>query len=362
MRNAFVLLLGIVVLATGPARAQPAYETLNKVLTDRVAIPAYERMADAMARLAMATQAFCKTPNPTTLGTARRAYRSAMAAWQHAQPIAFGPAVWNGRASRIQFWPDKRGTAARQIRRALNAQDPALVAKDGLRGKSVALQNLAAYERIIVGHGKLIASTPRVARDRYACALALAIARFQAALAAQILEEWTKPGGFRDAVITAAAGNEHFGDAKEASAQFLKSLAVTLDAAIRLKLTRPLGASLEKARPKRAESWRSRRSLENIRANLQTARALYDTPGGFGDLVRAAGAAPLDDDVRKSFEETAALAQAIDRPLNDAVTDGEARKQVELLRVQLRNLHFLVAGAVASEVGLVVGFNALDGD
>ncbi len=363
MRVAFVsIIFCVAVVATSPVRAQPDYRLLNQSLTDGVVLPAYMGMANAMTDLVKTTQTFCTTPTSATLADAKGAYRTAMAAWQRAQPIAIGPVTLGGRVSRIQFWPDKRGTAARQIRRALKAQDPALVAAGGLRGRSVALQNLTAYERIIFDHGEKIASTSPAARDRYACALALAIARFQATLAAQIRDDWTKPGGFRDKVMTAADGNENFADAKEASTQFLKSLVGGLDAVILVKLSRPLGKSLDGARPKRAESWRSRHSLDNIRANLKTAQALYESPGGFGDLLTANGAGPLDDGLRKSFKEAVALAQTIDRPLYDAVTDPVARKQVETLREQLKDLHLLIAGPVASEVGLVAGFNAMDGD
>ena len=160
----------------------------------------------------------------------------------------------------------------------------------------------------------------------------------------------------------AARGNAHYADAEEAATQYLKSLVASLDAAVRLKLERPLGKTIEKARPKRAESWRSGRSLANLVANLETARALYIAPGGFGDLLTAAGAEPLALGLGEAFDQAVAEAWAIDLPLKDAIRDPEARAALVALLERLKDLRLLVTGPLADEIGLVVGFNALDGD
>ena len=354
--------IGVTLAATGPAHAQTTYDALNRSLTDKVVAPVYMQLADAMARLDGETRSLCDDPEPSKLPMTEAAFKAAMDAWQRAQPIAFGPVTRNGRASRIQFWPDKGGTGTRQIRRALQARKPALIEKGGLRGRSVALQNLGTYERILYSRGQEIASPERSEKAAYACALAAAIARFQAELSAQILNDWMKAGGFRDAVKTAAEGNEHFAGADEAATAYLKSLAGTLDTAIRLKLDRPLGASIDKARPKRAESWRSERSLDNIRANLDTAHSLFSVPGGFADWLKASGNGTLEAEVRRSFEAARATARSIDRPLHAAVAHRETRQKVVNLRDRLRNLHLLIVGPAADALGLVVGFNALDGD
>jgi len=353
---------GALLLTAGAARAEPSYDTLNRALTDQVVIPAYQQMAAAMAELDAATEPFCAAPDAAALAGAKDAFGRAMDAWQQAQPIALGPVTWDGRAARIEFWPDKSGTAARQIRQALQDQDPALVAEGGLAGKSVALQNLATYEQLLYERGERIASAAASAEDRYACALMAAIARFQAGLSAEILADWTAPGGYREAVLTASAGNERYDDDDEPAVELLKSISNALDLAIQVKLERPLGNSIDQARPKRAESWRSGRSLDDVAANLETARRLYAVPGGFGDLLAAAGAGPLDIGLRKQLDEAVESARSIGFPLRQAVADPAARAKVEDLVEQLKRLRVLIAGPVADEIGLVIGFNALDGD
>lgn len=354
-----VFLVFLSVLTANAARAQGDYEVLNRALANEVAVPAYAQMVEAMTALHEATAALCANPNADTLKKSKDAFHAAMNAWQRAQPIGFGPVTDSGRTARIEFWPDKNGTAARQVRAALRDRDPALIAEGGLNGKSVALQNLATYERLVFGSEAEPAPVPD---DRYACALAAQIAAFQSRLAAEILEDWTKAGGFRDAILSAASGNAQYTAAKQPATDFLKSLTGALDAVIQLKLERPLGKEIARARPELAESWRSEASLDNIVANLETARRLYETPGAFGDLLRASGAAALDDGLRRDFAAAIAVARSVVVPLRVAVGDPANRdKLVELLE-RLKSLRLLIAGPVASEIGLTVGFNALDGD
>ena len=78
-------------------------------------MPAYERYADAIARLPASLEALCASPDQERLEAAQQVWREAMLAWQHAQPISFGPVADLGLAPQIEFWPDKHGTAGRQF-------------------------------------------------------------------------------------------------------------------------------------------------------------------------------------------------------------------------------------------------------
>jgi hypothetical protein len=59
---------------------------------------------------------------------------------------------------------------------------------------------------------------------------------------------------------------------------------------------------------------------------------------------------------------TIATARGINVPLARAVADPAARRQVEKLLLQIRALKQLVSQRLSAATGLVVGFNALDGD
>jgi hypothetical protein len=226
----------------------------------------------------------------------------------------------------------------------------------------VALTGFPALEQILYDDARLPGTAGSAPDGDYACALASAIARNLAGIAAAVLDEWQRPGGFRDAMLTAAAGNAYF-TAEDASVDLLKSLHNALQSAIALKLEAPLGASLAEAKPRRAESWRSALSLSDIRANLETAQALYASPGGFGAALEALGDDDqLDGAIRQGFESAFVQIDAIKLPLSAAVEDPAARTQVEALLATVKGLRRLVGEQLAPALGLLVGFNATDGD
>jgi predicted lipoprotein len=353
-RNLFLAVIALQALVA-PAAAQ-SYEELNATLVDEVVVPAYERYAGAIGRLPASLEPLCARPDPERLEAARQVWREAMLAWQHAQPITFGPVADLGLAPQIEFWPDKHGTAGRQFSQAMASRDASLLDPAQLSGKSVGLTGLVSLERLLFDDAIL---DPK-SRD-YACAYALAVARHQERLAVTLAEAWAGPDGFR--TVVTGAGNDVFFSAYDPAAALYRSLADTLDGAIQVKLEPPMGDSIEAARGRRAENWRSDMALPSIAANLETARDLYATAGGFGDLFLALGGDPaLDGQVRAGFDEALQTARDIPLPLALAIEDAAARDQVLQLVGQIKQLRELTRGPIAATLGLAIGFNATDGD
>jgi predicted lipoprotein len=363
MRARLLLLFAATLALSFPARADSVFESLNRQLTDRVVIPGYRGFADAAAGLGTVIAAFCAAPDPAHLADARLAFEQALDAWERVQPIVFGPARAGGRTMIIQMFPDAREAVSRQLAKALAAKEPALIAAGGLDGKSVALTGFPALEQILYDDARLPAPGASSAEADYACALAAAIGRNLALQANRLLDDWQRPGGFRDAVLSAEAGNDFYQSADEATGDYLKSLHTALQAIIVIKLEEPLGKSLDGAKPMHAENWRSERSLADIRANLETARALYVSPRGFGDALRAlTDEEQLDSALRQGFERAFAKLDAIGEPLHKAVEDPAARPKVEALVSEVKAQRQLIARELAPALDLAIGFNALDGD
>jgi len=361
LRLAPLLLLALTVAA--PAAAASVLEDLNRRLTDAVIVPGYEGFAAATQALERAMSGFCDDPTPQHLQSARQAFADAMLAWQRVQPVVFGPIVSGARTSIVQLFPGRRGAVSRQLSQALAEKDPGLLASGELEGKSVALTGLPALEQILYDAARVPAPGAATADTDYACALGAAIARNLAGLSAQVLDEWQRPGGFREAMLTAADGNDAYFTAEDASGDLLKTLHTALQSVIALKLEAPLGASLEDAKPRRAESWRSGLSLAEIRANLETAEALYVSAGGFGAALDAlADEDQLDSAMRQGFGRTFAQLDEIALTLPAAVEDPKARAQVEALLGEVKALRLLVSQNLAAALGLMIGFNAMDGD
>ena len=81
----------------------------------------------------------------------RAAYADSVLAWRRLEAAGTGPAVAGDTPSTVYFWPDKHGTAGRQLAAALRDRDPALTEAAGLAAKSVGLQSLATLEVLLYG-------------------------------------------------------------------------------------------------------------------------------------------------------------------------------------------------------------------
>ena len=128
--------------------------------------------------------------------------------------------------------------------------------------------------------------------------------------------------------------------------QVLSGLEFTADQ----RLGRPLG-TFERPRPRRAEAWRSERSLRNVLlaadAAQSLAHALAET-----DL-------PLTDAAMVGVREAAA--KVTDPGFQD-IDDPQARLQVEVLAQEVRSLRTAIANEVGAPLGIAPGFNSSDGD
>lgn len=357
MRLGLTVLSVIVLAWTAPVRAEPDHAEVNRVLADAVIMPAYERYHQAMQELAPVIDTLCAAPDDETLRASKDAFKGSVDAWQRLQPIAFGPIEDQGLAARIHFWPDRHGTAGKQMSQLLAKQDPEALA-NGVAEKSVALQSLSALERVLFDH----ADSLKTADGAFACKLAVSIAAFQSDLADDLLHAWQQEGGRYEKFTEANGGNDAYYDAADATTDLFGAIAATLDAIVANKLERPLGTSLDGAKPKRAEDWRSGRSLDNIIANLETIKALYTEPGGLHVWLSVKGRDGLDRTIRKGLDQTIATAHSIDLPLHEAVENDVARPHVEQFLQEVKSLRALLTGTLADAAGLTVGFNKSDGD
>ena len=328
------------------------YAVLSGAAIDQVILPAYAEHARAMRRLGPAIERHCMGDSPQDDEAVRAAFDEAMDAWQRAWPFGMGPVMRGAGRARIAFWPGRPGSAARQMRAVLRTRDESLLDPGALAGKSVAIKDLQALERLLFS----------VPRDVYTCALAGAIGHYQSNLAQGLLRDWTKEGGFRQAALAAGGDSDEYADDAEVARDVMRVLSESLEAVIVRKLEAPLGESAAKAKPKRAESWRSGRSMRNITLNIESIRALVETSGGFADLVTTHGESALAEDLRAGLAGAASKAQAIEKPLKDAVSDRDARAKVLDLLGSLRALRALVTGPLSRATGLLVGFNSQDGD
>ncbi|WP_374466717.1 imelysin family protein [Ferrovibrio sp.] len=354
-----MILLPLLVLH-GPAKAldMKDYDALNRAAVDGHVLPRYDALAAATAKLEQTAKAFCAAPAADRrIESLQQAYHDAADAWQDIQHVRFGPVDLFFRSQRFAFWPDPRNTIGKQMSELLAKHAGGSLNADTLGRGSVAVQGLPAMERMAFGDdAKKLQTGPDAA---FRCGYVTAIAENMAVMARETRQEWREPGiGFAAQMLKPGQGADpRYRDAQEATLELFKSLYTAIELAADHKLARPLGASIDDARPRLAESWRSERSLRNIQRNLAAAADLYAT--AFAPKVPDKS---LDAAIRASFAQAQASAAALPMPLEHAVQDIAARKAAEKLAADTLALKAVVMQRLPEALQIPVGFNALDGD
>ncbi len=347
---ALLLLVGTATAAVDEA----AYQRLATGLTDHVALPAVTGFRAATVDFAGTMTTFCATPETADPATVEAGFATLMTAWQRVQPIDFGPLQSDGGPARFQYWPDRRGTGSRQLARVLKDDDPDVLDARSLAGKSVALADLQALERLLFEDGG--------AGDPFRCAYAAAIAGVQAERAAALAGAWTAVDGQADAMRSATSGNDRYYDAAEAARDYLGALTHGLQRIVEAKLEPVLRDEAAAARPRAAESWRSGLSTADIIANLETLEALVTDPDGFAALAKEADDPLLGRTLAGMIGEARQRLQALPLPLAEASEDPPLHAELLEVADLLHRAHRLAEHTLAATVGLTAGFNASDGD
>lgn len=341
--------------ARSPLTADEA-ATLQDGLTataDAFILPAYEAQADASAGLAGALQAHCDGAGD--LAEAKAAFADTFLAWQRAAIVGVGLIAEAEGPARVQFWPDPKGFARRAVRGALNAEDSALTAPGGLAGRSIALTNLTALEELL--------HDIEPAPDTYACDLALAVARHQASLAADLAATWTPGHAFRAQFDDAADGNVRYAGVEPVIRELLAGAVVHVDRLRKFKLLRGLGNGPGAARPERTEARASGLGLASIEVSHRALADLYDVPLGLFDAAPGLGGSMDYITLAQTASSVADALAYRERTLADiAMEDGadaaELRGYADLV---LYHEAYLKTGFPTS-IGLISGFTAADGD
>jgi predicted lipoprotein len=297
-------------LAAPPALAEAGWGDLNRAVIDGHIVPRYRLLEQSARTLEHRLARLCEAPTETALAQSRAGFRAALDAWSGISHIRFGPVETDRRWFRFQLWPDKRGTGQRQVRQLLVAADSARLAPDAFASESVAVQGLTALEHLLFPESEVgVADFAAAGVPSFRCRFAQAIGANLSAMAAATLADWTlgeRPyrsvlldpapapqagaGGRAQAAsqaATQAAPQPGLGDARAVSAELLKTLSTGAQVIHQQRLLEPLGGSGEQANPRKAESWRSRRSLANVCTALRALGHLYET--GFATILRESG-------------------------------------------------------------------------
>jgi len=364
------LVLAILLPLATSARAQSddvRYQAFDVAMARDYLLPRYQALVEATDKQEQSWAAFCRQPAADGFGAVRSAFQAAMDAWMPLQHVHTGPVSLQTRIDRIYFWPERKNAVTKQLATLLQSGDAAALAPDHIATASVAVQGFPALQLLLYDGDdpahSFLSADPAAA---YRCAYGLAVARNLKAIAGQIVADWTAAIGAMAAAPPRSGGEFGLpGSSKDMAQQMFTDLLTLFQLVGDLKLALPLGLSLDKPKPKLAESWRSGRSLRNVELNLESARAMYgkDRTSGFRSLMPAGGDSDaLDEQIVGAFAEMSSSLAAVPMPLDSAVGDSSARPEVEALLADVRRVRDLVGQKLPTAIGLSVGFNALDGD
>ena len=200
----------------------------------------------------------------------RAAYFNTADAWSAIEFLHFGPVGIDFRFERMSYWPERKNATAKALTLLLAGQGDDGLAPEHFAGTSAAGQGLPALERLLFddnAEALLLAEDADGDRRRH---IGLAIARNVETMAMQILAGW------RDGPDSVAKKLDDPAYAEEATARIATDLLGLFQLMRDTKIEAPLGKSIETAKPRLAEGWRSGRSIHAIAINLATLREAAD--------------------------------------------------------------------------------------
>ncbi len=397
-RLGLVLLLPAIV-ANAKAGELPA--DLGKKLAHGYISPAMQHFRQSAEEMHAALQTWCAAPGTAGRQSVHDNFAQLVKAWSGIEFLRFGPLAAENHYEKINFWPDPRGVAQRQMPGMLSkfaaAPDPAAIA---LSSHSVAVQGLPALEYLLYRDGGLLVGeqAPRAVSDlapatavasksplpgealassnaasafASACAYAISIAGNLAGLGTQLAQEWSPAGAYAQKFANPSSSNPLYRSQQEVAGEAVKALSTGLQFARDVKLLPVLGADIKAVRPKRAPFWRSGLASRSMSAAAQgmlrfyrAAGLLYGDDEAWIDASLQAELLRIVDDFNAMSASAGQMAQAGDAPVEwmHLLQTEAGYRRLTLAALLIKNAKSLLDQDAAPAFGVTIGFNALDGD
>jgi predicted lipoprotein len=334
------LLWGVLLTALAPlAFAQPAKELWHSDLAE-----GYQALVTSAENLQQQSQSYCQAPEKHSLEAVSDAWEEAFNAWQRVRFVDFGPIERDNIAWQLQFWPDSKNLVARKTDNWLKGDQPITAA--ALAADSVAAKGFPALEYLLFD--------PSVSGGKHALPDARACGLLQA-VSAQIHDNATRLNGDWSRFKSHFLSRPEYADTTVSAA--MHSLEILRDK----RLAAPMGLGGKGRRnPYIADAWRSGESLETIEATLHGLQN-YFLPG-FLALMDERQLSPLAEQFGLRLTEALVRLDEMPDAMAPLLKTDEGYRKLQLLYIDLDRLATLLNGPIASELGIIKGFNSSDGD
>ncbi len=353
-----ILWVCLSLFATVPAMAVDYRAPVEDLISDYIQ-PAVTTFSQTAKDLPAAVSEVCTTNGDASRAAFRSAYANTVRDFAKVYFLRFGPLLEDDRLSRLAFMPDPRGTAQRQIRKLVAAQDDSVQDAVSLASKSVAVQGLTALQLIAFDKtGTVILG--KDGSDSFSCRYGLAIAENVAEIARETAAGWSDPNGHRSTLLTAGPDNPRFKTSKEALEDVFNVLATGVTVARDQNLMPAIGVSEEKAKPRRVPFSRSGNGLLFLSSELSgleqavmSMNLKSQSPSEHEWLFETLGF---------EFQNAQNLLSQLQPPLRQTFKDDGVYAKLKVLSITLQSVRELISPEIAGALGLAGGFNALDGD
>lgn len=333
-------LCGLLVAALSPlASAQPSKAQWHADIASGYA----EFVTDSGA-LQQQAQAYCQAQDEHNIETVQSAWREAFLAWQQVRFVDFGPIEQDNIAWQLQFWPDSKNLVARKTDNWLTAEQP--IDPPALAADSVAAKGFPALEYVLFD--------PRVTESKHAlpaprsCEFLQTVSAHIQTNAVRLNNDWARFAA-------------HFLSRPEYAHTTVSATMHTLEILRDKRLAAPMGLGGKGRRnPYISDAWRSGESLAAIEATLAGLRS-YFLPG-LAELMAERELGPLAEQFQARLNETLERLDSMAPAMAPLLVSDEGYRTLQLLYIDVDRLTTLLNGTIASELGIIKGFNSSDGD
>lgn len=300
-------------------------------------LPAYEKLAIEARAQADLWQKTCERD------VLQAAYHKTADAWSTVQYINFGPITSLLRRDRLYHWPERRNAVSKSLSKLMAQKNSDTLRAKIFKQKSIAVQGFPALERLLYGQSPL---------GGWPCKIGQTISHNIAQIAQGNVSDWHKVIAL---VKKAKKHPVYFDSMDEISVRLFTELLAGFQMISDQKLALPMGGSLDKAKGRRAEAWRSGRSTRIIQDNVRGLCAMARSFMVF-----------LPEKEKQKLENQLALfeleAQGLPLSIQEAVKNEKERAILyKFLKVN-RATRDMIVQKFTKYLHLTVGFNSLDGD
>ena len=366
-----ILIVGIIAGSNDLFHSTPPEPETSGQLSARIAedylIPRYRALASATAAQSEGWQQYCSDPKTDETGNADKAtlidrYHKVADRWAEIEHIRFGPVELYLRHDRFYHWPERRNAVSRALAALVKSPDKSPLSDPTLNDParfarvSVAAQGLPALERLLFPSA---ISTTTPYDPGVICAVGQAIAANLASISAQTVDEWAMEGGVLDLINAGQSHPVFFTNNDEVARQLLTGLLTGFQMIRDIKLRPVMGDGIAKVRPKKAEAWRSNRSGKNIQRNIESLNAMA---AAFSDRLPTETKSKISGEFEKLQAAAVFLTADNGTSIGDLAAEQDSRTTLDTLLAASRSTSDTISSSLPEQLGITIGFNALDGD